>query len=75
MITRESDEQQEQRRDVAEQHVLEHVRREEVVLAEAVDRGDERGQQGEHGAGEGERVQPRRPRPPASRRALRKRRT
>ena len=30
--------QEQQRRDVAEQHVLDHVRREQVVLAEAVER-------------------------------------
>ena len=38
-------EQDQQRRDVAEQHVLDHVRREQVVVAEAVQRRDERRQQ------------------------------
>ena len=46
-----------ERRDVAQQHVLDHVRREEVVLAEAVDRGDERGEQREHPGGEGDRLE------------------
>ena len=50
MITRESAEQDQQRRDVAEQHVLDHVRREQVVLAEAVEGRDERRQQREHAA-------------------------
>ena len=49
-------EQEEQRRDVAQQHVLDHVRGEEVVLAEAVERGDERGQQRQHRAGERRRL-------------------
>ena len=55
MITRER-QQQEQRSQVAEQHVLEHVRREEVVLAEAVERGHERGQERQHRAGERNRL-------------------
>ena len=49
-------EQEQQRRDVAQQHVLDHVRGEEVVLAEAVERGDQRGQQREHPAGERRRL-------------------
>ena len=50
-------EQDQQRRDVAEQHVLDHVRREQVVLAEAVERRDERDQQREHPGREGERLE------------------
>ncbi len=49
-------EQQEQRGDVAQQHVLDHVGGEQVVLAEAVERRDERGQQREHRPGERRRL-------------------
>ena len=60
-------EQEEQRRDVAEQDVLEHVGREEVVLAEAVDRGGEGREQREDRAGEARAPGARpAPRPPAS---------
>ena len=49
-------EQEQQRRDVAEQHVLDHVGGEEVVLAETVDWRDERGEEGDHPGAEGERL-------------------
>ena len=49
--------QQEQRRDVAEQHVLDHVGGEEIVGAEPVDRRHERREQGEHAAREGDRLE------------------
>ena len=63
-------EEQQQRRDVAEQHVLDHVRGEEVVRRRARRGRDERRQQREHRRRR--RRSPgaaRRPRPPASRRA------
>ena len=50
-------EQQEQRGDVAEQHVLHHVGGEEVLLPEVVQGRDECGQQGEHRARERGRLQ------------------
>ena len=54
-------EQQQRRRDVAQQHVLEHVRGEEVVLAEPVERAGDGEQQRE-------RSRRRTPRPAAGRR-------
>ena len=64
-------EQEQQRRDVAQQHVLDHVRREQVVLAEPVERGDERRQQREHPPAKASACKrpsaPPPPRPPASR--------
>ena len=65
-------EQEQQRRDVPEQDVLDHVHREEVVVAEPVDRRDQRQQERQHrrprtrAAWRGPA-----PRPPASRRASR----
>jgi hypothetical protein len=41
-------EEHEQRRDVANQDVLDHVHREQVVLAERVDGGDEGGEHHDH---------------------------
>ena len=50
-------EQEQQRSDVAEQHVLEHVGGEQVVVAQAVERAGERREQGEDGPGEGGRLE------------------
>ena len=47
-------EQQQQRSDVPEQNVLDHVGGEEVVVAQPVDRGGERRQQRQHRPGEGQ---------------------
>ena len=48
-------EHDEQRPEVAEQDVLEHVHREQPLLADRVDRRDERGQHDEDAGGEAER--------------------
>ena len=44
--------------DVAQQHVLDHVGREQVLLAERVHRRGQRDQQGQHPGGEGQRLAP-----------------
>ena len=67
--------QQEQRRDVAEQDVLGHVHREEVLLAEGVDRRHEGDQQHEDAAGERDPLPPAGAAAAGSRRAARKRQT
>ncbi len=51
-------EQQQRGGDVAQQHVLDHVGREQVLLAQRVDRRGQRDHQRQHPAGEGQRLGP-----------------